>query len=161
MKSFLKHLEQGGAIPIENLPVIQESSGTIKMFSIDYKRHKNFYNFENPSQLIHNFFSVVDIKFQTDGQQEYIITSSFCIRSSQPPPEDINNVTTFFDKRVWSTEMYSGKYFNNYRKYSLTSDIKKRIISNTKTRSFWRFNKFDSISATFNSIREQNVIRER
>ena len=106
----LQHLQQDGAIPVENLPVIREGSGTIIRFSIDHETHRNYYNFENPSRLIQNFFSVVDIKFETNGAQEYIIKPSFCIRNYQPPPEGINNAVALYDKRVWSTETYNGRF---------------------------------------------------
>ena len=54
--NFLKHLEQGGSIPDENLPVIRESDSTITKLSMNYDRHKDYYNFEKPSELIENFF---------------------------------------------------------------------------------------------------------
>ena len=121
----LRHLQQGGAIPIENLPLLRESSGTIIRFSINYERHKDYYNFEKPSELIENFFFVIDLRFDTDDMQEYIIKCSFCIRNYQPPPEDVNNAVGLYDKRFWSTETYNGRFFNEYIKTPLMYDIKK------------------------------------
>ena len=145
---FLKHLQQGGSIPVEDLPVIRESDSAITKFSINYEMRKDYYNFEKPSELIENFFSVIGIRFDT-----------FCIRNYQPPPENVNNVVGLYDKRFWSTEVYNGRFFNNYIKTSLTYDIKKRIISNAKTGSSWRFNRFESFSVTFNTLKNQRFLK--
>ena len=155
----MRHLQQGGTIPIENLPLLRESSGTIIRFSISYERYKEYYNFEKPFELIENFFSTIDLRFDADGAQEYIIKCSFCIRNYQPLPEDVNNAVGLYDKRFWSTETYNGKFFNEYIKISLTYDIKKRIITNVRTGSSWRFNRFEYISTTFNTIENQKVSR--
>ena len=112
-----------------------------------------------PSELTENFFSVIDIRFDTDGAQEFIIKTSFCIRDYQPSPEDINNAAGLYDKRFWSTETYNDRFFDNYIRTSLTYDIKKRIISNAKTGSSWRFNRFESISVTFNTVKNQRLVR--
>ena len=104
-----------------------------------------------------DFFAVVDIKFITEGKQELIIKSSFTILNYQPPPEDINNVVGLYDKRTWNTQTYFGRFFNEYIRVSLTNDIKKRIIVNARTGSSWRFNRYDSISVTFNTVQNQKI----
>ena len=79
---------------------------------------------------------MVDIKFVTDGKQEFIIKLTFTILNYQPPPEDINNVMGLYDKRTWSTQNYFGRFFNEYIRVSLTNDIKKKNYSKRKGMEF-------------------------
>ena len=102
---------------------------------------------------------MLDIKFVTDGKKEFVIKSSFAIQNYQPPPEDINNVLGSYDKRIWSTQTYFGRFFNEYIRASLTNDIKKRIIVNARAGSSWRFNRYDSISVTVNTVLNQQILR--
>ena len=91
---------------------------------------------------------------------ELIIKSSFTIKNYQPPPEDINNEIGLYDKRICSTQTYFGRFFNEYIRASLTNDIKKGIIVNARTGNLWRFNRYDSISVTFNTIQDQQILRQ-
>ena len=116
------------------------------------KQLKNSYDFKDPVKLVEDFFGVVDIKFVTDGKKELIIKSTFAIQNYQLPPEDINNVVGIYDKRIWSTQTYFGRFFNEFIKFSLINDIRKRIIVNARTGSLWRFNRYDSISVTPDTV---------
>ena len=111
-------------------------------------------------KLVEDFFAVVDIKFVTDGKKELIIKPSFAIQNYQPPPEDINNVVGLYDKRIWSTQTYFGRFFNEYIRASLNNDIKEIIIVNARTGSSWRFNRYNSISVTFNTVQDQQIVRQ-
>ena len=144
---------------MENRPFIKRSDGSIIKFPIDYKIHKNNYDFTNAGKLLEDFFNVVDLNFVTDGRRELVIKSTFNIRNYQPPPEDLNNVRGLFDQRVWSTPVYFGNFFDDFIKTSLKSDIKKRIISNGRTGSSWRFDRFESVSVIFNIQNNQKILR--
>ena len=61
--------------------------------------------------------------------------------------------------RFWSTETYFGRFFNEYIRVSLTNDIRKKIILNARTGSSWRFNRYDSISVTFKTVPDQNIVK--
>ena len=74
-----------------------------------------------------DFFAVVDITLVTDRKKEFISKSSFAIQNYQPPPEDINNAVGIYDKKIWSTKTYFGRFFNEYIRVSLTNDIKKEL----------------------------------
>ena len=158
--NFLKHLQRGGEIPLEDRPIIIKNDGTITKFVIEYNKHKNSYDFEHPVKLVEDFFRVVDSKFVTDGKKEFIIKSRFAIQNYQPSPEDINNAVGIYGKKIWSTQTYFGRFFNEYIRVSLTNDIKKRITVNARTGSLWRFNRYDSISITFNTVQNQQVLRQ-
>ena len=64
-----------------------------------------------------------------------IVKSSFSIQNYQPPPEDMNNVRGLYGERLWSTPTYSGNFFNDFIRFSLKNDIKKKIILNRRTES--------------------------
>ena len=98
--NFLFHFPKGGTIPLEDRPITVINHETIKKLEIHYDEHKNSYDFEDPVKLVENFFGVVDIKFITNGKQEFIIKSSFTILNYQPPPKDMNNVVGLYDKRI-------------------------------------------------------------
>ena len=86
-------------------------------------------------KLLEDFFEVVNINFRTDGREELIVKSSFSILNYQPPPEDLNNVRGLYDEWMWSTPTYDGHFFNDFIKFSLKNDIKKKIILNGRTGS--------------------------
>ena len=111
------HYQKVGQVPLENKPIIIKTDGTIKKFLIECNKHKNSCDFEDPVKLVEDFLSVVDIKFVTDGRKELIIKSTFAIQNYQPPPEDINNVVGIYDERIWSTQTYFGRFFNEFIKF--------------------------------------------
>ena len=92
-----------------------------------------------------NFFKVFNIKFNTNGEKESIFKSSFGIVNYQPPPEQLPGGVGIFGKRVWSTKTYFGYFFNEFIRYSLINDIRKRVIVNQETGSSWQFNRYDFI----------------
>ena len=92
-----------------------------------YDKHKNSYDFGDLVGLLEDFFGVVDITFVTDGGKELVIKSTFTIQNYQRPPEDINDAIGIYGRRVWSTQTYFGRFFNEFIKLSLINDIKKRI----------------------------------
>ena len=106
------------------------------------------------------FFGVVDVKFVRDGKKEFITKSSLAIQNYQPPPEDINNAVGIYEKRIWSTQTYFGRFFNKYIRVSLANDIKERIIVNPRAGNSGRFNRYDSISVTFNTVQNQQISRQ-
>ena len=117
-------------------------------------KHKNSYDFEHPVKLVEDFIVV------TEGKEEFIIKSRFTMQNYQPPPKDINNMVGLCDKKIWFTQTCFGRFFNEYIRVSLTNDVKKRIIANARTRSSWRFNRYDSISVTFNTVENQQIVRQ-
>ena len=156
---FIKHYQKGGEIPLENRQFKKTSDGSIIRFPIDYDTHKNSYDFADPVKLLEDFLEVVNINFKTDGRKELMVKSSFSIQNYQPPPEDMNNVRGLCDERLWSAPTYSGNVFNDVIKFSLKNDIKKKIILNCRTGSSWRFNRFQSVSVTFNTKNNQKILR--
>ena len=83
---------------------------------------------------------------------------SFTHENYQPPPVDINNAAPLYDTRYWSMPVYEGKFFNDFIRSSLKSDIRKKIIFNARTGSSWCFNKFKSLSVTFSAKSVPKII---
>ena len=93
-------------------------------------------------------------------KKEIVFKSTFTILNYQPPPKDLPGAVDIFDKRIWSTRTYFGNFFNEFIKLSLIYDIKKRIIVNQDTGSSWRFNRYDSVLVTFNTVENQKIVRK-
>ena len=158
--NFLKYYQKGKQLPVEYKPIEIKTKETYKTFSTEFDKHKNSYNFADPIKLPEDFFNVVDIEFNTDGEKELIFKSTFTIVNYQPPPEDLPGSVGIFDKRLWSTQTYFGNFFNDFIRFSLINDIKKRIIVNQETGSSWQFNTYDYISVTLNTVENQKIVRQ-
>ena len=157
--NFINHYQKGGEIPLEKRQFKKTNNGSIMKFTFDYESHKNSYDFADPAKLLEVFFEVVDINFVTDGKRELIVKSTINIQNYQPPLGDLNNVRGLYDQRAWSTPVCFGNFFNDFVKTSLKNDIKKKIILNARTRSSWRFDRFQSVSVIFNTKNNQKVLR--
>ena len=118
--NFINHYQKGGEISIENRPVNKTTDGSIVKFTIDYDSDKNSYDFTDTSNMLEEFFEVVDTNFVTDEKIEL-----FSMRNYQPPPEDLNNVTGLYDLRIWSTPVYVGNFFNGFIKTSLKMTLRR------------------------------------
>ena len=79
------------------------------------------------------------------------------IVNSQPPP--FQGAIEIEDFRTWTRAVYDGVHFNDYIKFRLVSDIKKRIIINGLTGSSWRFKRFDRLSFSVNNSDDQRVLK--
>ena len=65
-------------------------------------------------------------KFVPRDGRKSLFKRSFIIVTSQLPP--VQDTLEIGDSRTWTTSVYQGVYFNEYVKFQLSSDIKKRII---------------------------------
>ena len=112
--NFLKHYQQGGQTPLENKPIDQINiEHTIRKFSINFEKHQNSYNFCNLIKLPEEFFRVFNIKFKTDDKNKFVLKPTFGIVNYQPPPELLPGGVAIYDKRIWSTDTYTGYFFND------------------------------------------------
>ena len=161
--NFIKYYQQCGQIPLESKPIDKINIGcTIQKLSTEFEKHQNSYDFEDPIKLPEEFFNVFNIKFKTDGKKEFIFKSTFDIVNFQPTPELLPGGVAIYDKRIWSTSTYFfffwGGGFNDFIKYLLISDIRKRIIINQETGSSWQFNRYDFVSMTINTVENHKKI---
>ena len=125
---FLSHYQQnqqiGGSLMNQQEPFDVLKRGPITY----YYQHKNFYNFFDEG-VIDSFFdsmkdSVVSPKneFKMQGYAEIV---------NFQPTETIE----LENLRLWVTNVYYGRYFNNVARQKMKQDILKRVIIKGETGS--------------------------
>ena len=50
------------------------------------------------------------------------------------------------DKRVWLTNVYRSKYFNDFMRSEIKDEITKRVVVNGESGSSWHFKRFDRLN---------------
>ena len=50
------------------------------------------------------------------------------------------------DKRVWLTNVYCSKYFNDFVRGEIKDEITKRVVVNGESSSSWHFKRFDRLN---------------
>ena len=106
----------------------------ITYFSINYNQHKSFFNFFQ-EKIVDDFLDAVYRRFFSDG--EYKIQGYTEIINQQQGEFIVAEST-----RVWLTNTYAARHFNNYVKGSIKREIAGRIIVNGLTGSSWFFKRF-------------------
>ena len=61
-------------------------------------------------------------------------------------------------KRVWLTDVFTGRYFNQYINGEMKSNFLKRVIVNGATGSSWQFKRFDRILVIVTDIDQVNSL---
>ena len=61
-------------------------------------------------------------------------------------------------KRVWLTDVFTGRYFNQYINGEMKSNVLKRVIVNGATGSSWQFKRFDRILVIVTDIDQVNSL---
>ena len=56
------------------------------------------------------------------------------------------------DKRVWLTNSYNSKHFNDFVRGEIRDEITKRIIDNGQTGSSWYFKRFQRLTVVVVSL---------
>ena len=144
--SFLVHREQQiGDSTNQLLPVNTLRRGVITYYSINYFQHKNFYDFFDAEKIVDNFLSTFERSFVSNKKvkmQGYIELVNY-----QP-----SEIIELESKRVWVSDIFTGRYFNQYIKGKMKSNFLKRVIVNGATGSSWQFKRFDRLSVIVTDI---------
>ena len=133
---FLYHYGQqiGSRGPrVSDLPLNILKRGSITYYSINFDQYKNFYDFYS-SDLVDVFLDAVHQVYQPKSE-----------RKSQGYAEIVNQQrgeTILEDRRIWLTNVYQFKYFNDFVRGEIKDEIIKRIIVNGQTGSSWLFKRF-------------------
>ena len=142
--------QMGGKRGNGQLPVNILRRGPITYYTISYDQHQNFYDFFN-EHIVEDFLVSVYNRF--NPHKEYKI-QEYAEIINQQQGEFIIAPST----RVWPTNAYTAKYFNEYVRGSIKSDIVKRIIINGQTGSSWYFRRFNRFTVITTSVNETKKI---
>ena len=132
---FLEHYKEGNDIPFEEKPLDISKFPNLLIYSIEFQKHSDFYNFYNPDKCVDDFLKNVQYRFKPNHKNWF--QCSFYIENKQNSVT--NNLEPLVDTRYWSTETYDSKYFNDFISFGLKQDILKRVIVNNMSGSAWYF----------------------
>ena len=110
VQNFLKYYDEGKSIPFEDKPVeIQKYLG-LNICSIEFQKHKNYYDFSNPEELVDSLLKNVRYRFMPSGKKwmKFYFTSE---NIHQSPYQDLRPI---INSRYWTTQPYEGVYFNDF-----------------------------------------------
>ena len=134
---FHRHQQTGGAINQQPLVNILKR-GLITYYSINFYQPEYFFNFYD-EKIVDVFFNSVKNPFVSDGK-EYKMQGYFELKSYQrTEPVELENI------RVWLSNVFVGKYFNELIRNEMKNDILKRVIINGSTGSSWLFRQFNKL----------------
>ena len=60
--NFLKHYDEGNGIPFEDKPVEVQKHLGLTIYSIEFHKHKDYYDFSNPEELVDSCLKNVRLK---------------------------------------------------------------------------------------------------
>ena len=82
----------------------------LTIYSIEYQKYNDYYNFSNPQEVVDDFLRNVKYKFKPSGKKW--IKCSFTIENIQQPPQE--DFRPILNSRYWTTDAYEGIYFNDF-----------------------------------------------
>ena len=154
MSSFFWQHDEGKIIPFEDKPFDILRFTGLTMCSVEFQKHKDFYNFFNSVGVVDDFLRNVKYKFKPGGEEW--IKCSFSIENIQQSPyQDLRPIINI---RYWTTPPYERTYFNDFIFFGLRQNILSRVIVNGMTGSFWHFKRFVSLSLKVLDINVEPII---
>ena len=135
--NFLLHYQQTGGRGNQQLPLNVLRRDPITYFSINYHQHKDFYDFFDEG-AVDSFFNYVYERFASGKD----FKMQGCVELGnyqQTETEELLNI------RVWLTNVFIGRYFNQYIRGEMKKDILKQVIINGARGSSWIFKRFNKL----------------
>ena len=120
-----------------DLPLNIIKRGPIIYYSINLDQHKNFYDFST-GDFVETLLNSVYQVFRSNKESRF-----------QGYAEIINQQRGEIflkDKRVWLTNVYRSKYFNDFVRSEIKDEITKRVVVNGESGSSWHFKRFDRLN---------------
>ena len=111
--------------------------GPITQYSINFTQHKNFYDFSS-SGIVDAFLDSVYEIYRPSKENK--------IQGYAEIINQLRGEIILEDKRVWLTNSFNSKYFNDFVRGKIRDEITNRIIVNGQTDSSWHFKKFERLS---------------
>ena len=119
------------------LPINVLNRGPITHYSINFTQHKNYYDFFS-SGIVDAFLESVYGIYQPSKENKI---QGYAEIINQQRGEIILE-----DKRVWLTNSFNSKYFNDFVRGEIRDEITKKTIVNGQTGSSWHFKRFKRLS---------------
>ena len=136
---FLYHYRRTGWEINQQLLVNIIRGGPITYYSINYQQHKNLYDFFDEA-IVETFFNSVRNVFVTYGRDEFKMQGYAKIKNYQQ-----TEIVELENIRVWLTNVFISRYFNDFARGSMKEDILKRVIINGSTGRSWLFKQFNKL----------------
>ena len=131
--NFLYHYRQTGGEINQQQPVNILRRGPITYYSINDQQHNYFYDsFEE--KIVETFVNYVINVFVNDGHDEFKMQGSVEIKNYQQ-----TEIVELENIRVWLTNIFICKYFNDFVRRPMKEDILKKVIINESADSSWLF----------------------
>ena len=140
--NFLKHYEEGKSVPFEDKPIGIVRFNGLTIYSTEFQKHKDFYDFFNFEKCVDDFSRNVKYKFKP-GCKKWIKCSFTTENIQNSPYKDLRAI---INSRYWTTPPYEWIYFNDFIFYGLRQNILGRVIINGMSGSLWHFKHFFSLS---------------
>lgn len=92
------------------------------------------------------FFNSVNELFISDGKNKLKMQGYFELKNyQQTGPVELENT------RIWLTNVFVGRHFNQFLRGEMKRYILKRVIINDSTDSSWLFKRFDKVHVIANN----------
>ena len=124
---------------MNELPLNILRRGQIVYYSVNFDQHKNYFDFFS-TDMVHVFLDTVHNAFKPERNLSYKFQDYFEIINQQRNHDDR------LDKRVWLTNVFRFKHFNQFVRGEIKDEIIKRVIVNGQTGSSWYFKCFDRLN---------------
>ena len=152
--NFLKHYDEGKNIPFEDKPIDILRFTGLTIDSVEFQKHKDFYNFFNSEEVVDDFLRNVEYKFKP-GRKKWNKCLFIIENIQQSPYQDLRSI---INSRYWTTPPYEGTYFNDFIFFGLRKNIFSRVIVNGMTGSSWHVKHFVSLSLKALDINAEPII---
>ena len=113
--------------------------GPITYYSINFNQNKNFYHFFD-EKTIDRFFNSVQGSFESVRGKEFNMQGYFELKHYHQ-----TKIIELENTRVWLTNVFVGRYFNEFIRGEMKREILKRVIINGSMCSSWLFKRFNKL----------------
>ena len=152
--NFLEHYESGERKPAEFKSVDIIKNKDITIYQISFDKHSEEYDFYNSHEIVDDF--LLNVKTLYKPKYKVLFKADFSIENIQNVSLVSPNTADIVNIRYWSSEVYSGVYFNDFIVSEITRDILKRVINNNLSGSSWHFNRFKHLNLKI--IDQENIL---
>ena len=150
---WLKHYDEGKNTLFEDKLINILRFNVLTIYSVEFQKHKHFYNFFNSGEVVDDFLRNVKYKFKP-GEKKWIKCSFTIENIQQSPYQDLRPI---INSRYWTTPLYEATYFNDFIFFGLRQKILSRVIVNGMIGSSWHFKRFFSLSLKVLDINVESI----